>query len=241
MEAVSRSTSLRLCAAPATSTWGRAASPSTMLRMASRSANRALCTAQWRVGTCSLTCLLCMSSLLACMVLHIMQSLPPDAVLLGSGTPWWECLQLSWLSVGCLVSVGDATLRKATRPCHAGLKTLLLSSLHHSAAFLSVTTAASQDVSSCALSIGVLPCAGEPGNEAGYVVKMTEDNLSPPYRIAPGTRVRIESAYLGTERRLGVMGLIKTWVAGLSKPCYREFGSYHYHHYFRPPVSHSKQ
>ena len=81
---------------------------------------------------------------------------------------------------------------------------------------------------------------GEPGNEAGYVVKMTDEVLSPPYKIAPGTRVRLESAYLGTERRTGVMGLIHTWVAGLSTPCYREYGYYHYHHYFRPSVLHGK-
>ena len=48
-------------------------------------------------------------------------------------------------------------------------------------------------------------CADQPGNEAGYVVKMTDDNVSPPYKIAPGTRVRLESAYDGNTRRLGVM------------------------------------
>ena len=45
--------------------------------------------------------------------------------------------------------------------------------------------------------------AGEPGNEAGYVVKMTDDTLEKPYKIAPGTRVRVESAYDGNTRRLG--------------------------------------
>ena len=45
----------------------------------------------------------------------------------------------------------------------------------------------------------------EPGNEAGYVVKMTDDTLERPYKIAPGTRVRLESAYEGDVRRLGVM------------------------------------
>ena len=48
--------------------------------------------------------------------------------------------------------------------------------------------------------------AGEAGNEKGYVVKMTDDNLATPYRIMPGTRVRLESAYDGTSRRTGVMG-----------------------------------
>ena len=48
--------------------------------------------------------------------------------------------------------------------------------------------------------------AGEAGNEKGYVVKMTDDTLSTPYKIMPGTRVRLESAYDGTERRTGVMG-----------------------------------
>lgn len=50
--------------------------------------------------------------------------------------------------------------------------------------------------------------AGEAGNEKGYVVKMTDDTLSPPYKIMPGTRVRLESAYDGTERRTGVMGCV---------------------------------
>ena len=49
-------------------------------------------------------------------------------------------------------------------------------------------------------------CAGEAGNEKGYVVKMTDDTLSPPYKVMPGMRVRLESAYDGTERRTGVMG-----------------------------------
>ena len=99
-----------------------------------------------------------------------------------------------------------------------------------------------QEQVACFCHAGLDCCAftGEPGNEAGYVVRMTDEVLSPPYKIAPGTRVRLESAYLGTERRTGVMGLIHTWVSGLSTPCYREYGYYHYHHYFRPPVSHSK-
>lgn len=75
--------------------------------------------------------------------------------------------------------------------------------------------------------------AGKAGNEKGYVVKMTDDVLSPPYKIAPGTKVRLESAYDGTQRRTGVMGLVNAWVTGLSTPCYREFGYYHYHHFHR--------
>ncbi len=63
--------------------------------------------------------------------------------------------------------------------------------------------------------------AGMPGNEKGYVVKMTDEVLSPPYVIKPGTKVRIESAYDGTQRRTGVMGLVNAWVAGLSTPCFR--------------------
>lgn len=63
--------------------------------------------------------------------------------------------------------------------------------------------------------------AGVAGNEKGYVVKMTDDVLSPPYVIKPGTKVRIESAYDGTQHRTGVMGLVNAWVAGLSTPCYR--------------------
>lgn len=45
--------------------------------------------------------------------------------------------------------------------------------------------------------------AGVPGNELGYVVKMTDDDPSPPYAIEPGTRVRLISDYDGSERRLG--------------------------------------
>ena len=51
--------------------------------------------------------------------------------------------------------------------------------------------------------------AGEAGNEKGYVVKMTDDTLATPYKIMPGTRVRLESAYDGTERRTGVMGCVR--------------------------------
>jgi len=53
---------------------------------------------------------------------------------------------------------------------------------------------------------GVRLRAGEPGNEAGYVVAMTDDTLATPYKVVPGTRVRLESAYDGTSKRLGVMG-----------------------------------
>ena len=37
------------------------------------------------------------------------------------------------------------------------------------------------------------------------MVKMTDDTLRRPYKIAPGMRVRLESAYDGNVRRLGVM------------------------------------
>ena len=43
------------------------------------------------------------------------------------------------------------------------------------------------------------------------MVKMTDDNVSPPYKIAPGTRVRLESAYDGNTRRLGVMVHTLAW------------------------------
>ena len=61
-------------------------------------------------------------------------------------------------------------------------------------------------------------CADQPGNEAGYVVKMTDDNVSPPYKIAPGTRVRLESAYDGNTRRLGVMVRNLARYLSLQKP-----------------------
>ena len=65
--------------------------------------------------------------------------------------------------------------------------------------------------------IGLRPSslgAGKVGNEKGYVVKMTDDVLSPPYKIAPGTKLRIESAYDGTQQRTGVMGLVNAgWQA----------------------------
>ena len=32
---------------------------------------------------------------------------------------------------------------------------------------------------------------GVPGNEDGYVVRIPDDDLTPPYTVAPGTRVRI--------------------------------------------------
>lgn len=56
--------------------------------------------------------------------------------------------------------------------------------------------------------------ADEPGNEDGYVVKMTDDDLAPPYNIAPGTRVRLESLYEGDNRLLvrSVAHQPATWV-----------------------------
>ena len=45
--------------------------------------------------------------------------------------------------------------------------------------------------------------AGVPGNEEGYVVKMTDGDPSPPYLVEPGTRVRLVSDYSAAERRLG--------------------------------------
>ena len=45
--------------------------------------------------------------------------------------------------------------------------------------------------------------AGVPGNEEGYVVKMTDGDPSPPYLVVPGTRVRLVSDYSAAERRLG--------------------------------------
>ncbi len=42
-----------------------------------------------------------------------------------------------------------------------------------------------------------------PGNEDGYVVKMTDGDPSPPYVVQPGTRVRLVSDYSAAERRLG--------------------------------------
>ena len=45
--------------------------------------------------------------------------------------------------------------------------------------------------------------AGEPGNEAGYVVKIQDDNLSPPYTLQPGGKIRLVSEYDASQRRLG--------------------------------------
>ncbi|CAL5223582.1 g6118 [Coccomyxa viridis] len=66
---------------------------------------------------------------------------------------------------------------------------------------------------------------GVPGNEEGYVVKMTDGDPSPPYLVEPGTRVRLVSDYSAAERRLGVMGLMSVWVGGLEKPCTGQFGA----------------
>ncbi|KAK9842004.1 hypothetical protein WJX81_003725 [Elliptochloris bilobata] len=59
---------------------------------------------------------------------------------------------------------------------------------------------------------------GEPGNEDGYVVKMTDDDLATPYKIAPGTRVRLESLYQNDKRLLGAMGLMVVLVSDTA-PC----------------------
>lgn len=46
------------------------------------------------------------------------------------------------------------------------------------------------------------------------MVKMTDDDLAPPYNIAPGTRVRLESLYEGDNRLLvrSVAHQPATWV-----------------------------
>ena len=55
-----------------------------------------------------------------------------------------------------------------------------------------------------AIELEALSCgAGVPGDEEGYVVKMTDGDPSPPYLIQPGTNVRLFSDYDGSERRLG--------------------------------------
>jgi len=35
--------------------------------------------------------------------------------------------------------------------------------------------------------------------------------LDPPYKIHPGTKVRVESVYDGSQKRLGVMGIMGFW------------------------------
>ena len=49
---------------------------------------------------------------------------------------------------------------------------------------------------------------------------MADDDLATPYKIAPGTPVRIESLYEGDRRLLGAMGLMIITVAETA-PCPR--------------------
>jgi hypothetical protein len=56
---------------------------------------------------------------------------------------------------------------------------------------------------------------------------MADDDLDMPYRIAPGTPVRIESLYEGDNRLLGAMGLMIITVADTT-PCPRS-GPYGVH------------
>lgn len=63
----------------------------------------------------------------------------------------------------------------------------------------------------------------EPGNELGYVVAIKDDDLSPPYKIEPGTEIRVESVYDASQPRLGVMGIMAMWVGGVTNHCERNF------------------
>ena len=40
---------------------------------------------------------------------------------------------------------------------------------------------------------------------------MLSVQLSPPYKIKPGAKVRVESVYDGSQKRLGVMGIAGIW------------------------------
>jgi hypothetical protein len=55
----------------------------------------------------------------------------------------------------------------------------------------------------CILICSAVACSGVPGDEAGYVVAMTDGEPSPAYTIQPGTNVRLISDYAGDVRRLG--------------------------------------
>lgn len=62
-----------------------------------------------------------------------------------------------------------------------------------------------------------------PGNEAGYVVAMLDDDLwtgnrTPPV-LQPGTLLRMTSTYDASQRRLGVMALITMWFGDLEGGC----------------------
>jgi hypothetical protein len=66
--------------------------------------------------------------------------------------------------------------------------------------------------------------AGQPGNELGYVVRELDDEVVPPYKVQPGTHVRIVSQYDASKKRLGVMGLFTLWVSDLDYSCGGQFG-----------------
>jgi len=53
--------------------------------------------------------------------------------------------------------------------------------------------------------------SGVAGNELDYVVAIADADLDPPYKIHPGTKVRVESVYDGSQKRLGVMGIMGFW------------------------------
>ena len=59
---------------------------------------------------------------------------------------------------------------------------------------------------------------GEVGNEPGYLVDMTATDLDPPYQVAPGQLVRVESDYRTDRPYAGVMSFMNLLVAGMEEP-----------------------
>ena len=55
--------------------------------------------------------------------------------------------------------------------------------------------------------------AGVAGDEEGYVVRITDDEVD--YTVQPGTRIRMESDYSGEERRLGMHRLCMSFLITL--------------------------
>lgn len=47
--------------------------------------------------------------------------------------------------------------------------------------------------------------ADTPGEEKGYVVRLTDDTLDPPYMLKPGQDITIVSHYDSTENHYGAL------------------------------------
>ena len=61
--------------------------------------------------------------------------------------------------------------------------------------------------------------AADPGEEHGYVVKLTDDTLDPPYPMKPGQAIRLSVTYDSTTDHFGVMAFMYVTMSGWDPTC----------------------